>query len=139
VRPSSAAARYCSLSAATAGGLVASCHDLSDGGLAVALAESCFGGGLGARISLPAAVLDPEARAGGRVGWAALFAESHSRFIVGVDPASRPGFESLLGAEAVLIGGVTADPRLSVTWEGEPLVDLATGDLLSAWQGGLGL
>ncbi len=139
VRPSSAAARYRSLSAATAGGLVASCHDLSDGGLAVALAESCFGSGLGARISLPAAVLDPEARAGGRAGWAALFAESHSRFLVGVDPASRPGFESLLGAEAVLIGEVTADPRLSVTWEGEPLVDLATGDLLAAWQGGLGL
>ncbi len=78
-------------------------------------------------------------RAGDRAGWAALFAESHSRFVAGVDPALQPAFESLLGAEAVLIGEVTAEPRLSVTWEGEPVMDLATGDLLAAWQGGLGL
>ena len=43
------------------------------------------------------------------------------------------------GRGAVLIGEVTTDPRLSITWEGEPVADLATGDLLAAWQGGLGL
>ncbi len=139
VRSQSAVACYRRLSAATSRGLVASCHDLSDGGLTVALAECCFGGGLGARISLSEEVLGPEARGSQRARPAALFAESHSRFVASVDPARRADFEAVLGAEAVLIGEVTADPRLAVAWEGERVLDLETGDLLAAWQGGLGL
>lgn len=139
VRPEAAAARYRRLSAAIGRGLVASGHDLSDGGLAVALAESCFGGGLGARISLSPAVLAPEDRGSARARLAALFAETHSRFVVSVDPARRADFEEALGTDAVLLGEVTADPRLAVAWESEPLADLATGDLLAAWHGGLSM
>jgi len=139
VRPALAAARYRRLSAATAAGLLASCHDLSDGGLAVALAECCFGGGLGARLSLSEEVLHPEARGSARASLAALFAESHSRFVASVDPARRTEFEAALGAEAVLLGEVTDDPLLTVSWQEQPLLDLETGALLAAWQGGLGL
>jgi len=116
---------------------VASGHDLSDGGLAVALAEGCFGGGLGALIHLSPTALAPEARGSPRARLAALYAESHSRFVVSVDPTRRSEFEAALGTEAVLIGEVTAEPRLTIAWEGEPVLDLEVGDLLAAWQGGL--
>jgi phosphoribosylformylglycinamidine synthase II len=137
VRPEVAAARYRRLSAATGRGLVASGHDLSDGGLAVALAECCFGGGLGARLALSPEVLAPEARSSARARLAVLFAESHSRFVVSIDPARRADFEAALGEEAVLVGEVTADSRLTIAWEGEPVLDLEVGDLLTVWQGGL--
>jgi phosphoribosylformylglycinamidine (FGAM) synthase-like enzyme len=45
---------------AISAGLVASAHDLSDGGLAVAAAECCIGAGLGARLELPAAEVRPD-------------------------------------------------------------------------------
>ena len=65
-----------------------SCHDLSEGGLAVALAEMCFAGGLGADVSLaPLAVegdhLDDATR---------LFSESNTRFLVEVPQAKRDEF-----------------------------------------------
>ncbi|TVR36045.1 MAG: phosphoribosylformylglycinamidine synthase, partial [Spirochaetaceae bacterium] len=52
VEPQSALALYRALHAAIGNGLVATCHDLADGGLAVALAESALGGRLGARIDI---------------------------------------------------------------------------------------
>jgi len=50
-----------------------SCHDLSDGGLAVALAECAISGGVGFRVSLPESDMAP---------WVALFSESASRAVV---------------------------------------------------------
>jgi phosphoribosylformylglycinamidine synthase II len=61
-------------------GLISTAHDLSDGGLAQALVESCLRGGRGARITLPAEV-EP---------FVALFSESAARAIVAV-PADRVG------------------------------------------------
>jgi phosphoribosylformylglycinamidine synthase len=58
-----------------AAGLVASAHDLSDGGLAVATAECCIAAGLGARLQLPAGVARPDRL---------LFAEGGGRVLVGV-------------------------------------------------------
>jgi len=69
------------LAAAAAGLLLSAAHDLSDGGLAVALAESCLRGGVGCRVELPG---DP-------FTW--LFSESAARAIVVV----RPGAEAALG------------------------------------------
>src|SRR5439155_15043389 len=59
-------------------GLVRSCHDLSEGGLAVAVAEMAFAGGIGADLThiRPAGIYDPEA--------VLLFSESTTRFIVEV-------------------------------------------------------
>jgi len=81
---------------AHAKGLIAACHDVSEGGLAVALAEMCIGGQLGADVDLDAA-----SRRGLR-RLAALFSESNTRWLAEVRPADARAFERVMAA-----GGVT--------------------------------
>jgi len=88
-------------------GLVASAHDLSDGGLAVALAEACIGGPysdavLGAKVDLQTVqgTLSPDAL---------FFGEDHGRALVSVSPRNRDAFLALArkhGVTASLIGAV---------------------------------
>jgi phosphoribosylformylglycinamidine synthase subunit PurSL len=85
--------------------LVESCHDISDGGLAVAAAESCIGGDLGARITI-----GPHSGAENAV---LLFNESPARFLVSVKPENRARFETLFGQTATMIGEVTSAERLT--------------------------
>ena len=66
--------------------LVASCHDCSDGGLGVALAETAFAGGLGLEIDLGAVPAEGITR-----NDALLFSESQSRFVVTVSPEVAGG------------------------------------------------
>jgi phosphoribosylformylglycinamidine (FGAM) synthase-like enzyme len=99
----SAPSRYRALHRAMRAGVVRSCHDVSEGGLAVAIAEMCIGGRLGATVDdLPH---DDTVTA--------LFAESTGRHVVAVAPADVDRFTGLLGASAVhRLGSVTADPVL---------------------------
>ena len=81
--PQRAKATFAAVHRAIDGGLVAACHDLSEGGLAVAAAEMAFAGGLGVAIDAgkcpcPADAVDPAAR---------LFSESNTRFLCEVEPA----------------------------------------------------
>ena len=55
--------RYQTVNAAQRQGLLASCHDLSDGGLGVALAETAFAGGFGMAIDLAGVCVDEKLRA----------------------------------------------------------------------------
>ena len=71
-------------------GLVRSAHDCSDGGLAVALAESCILGGVGFRGNLDAARWDTS-----------LFGEKQSRIVVSLEPADLPVLESLARSRGV--------------------------------------
>ncbi|HLK73148.1 MAG TPA: phosphoribosylformylglycinamidine synthase subunit PurL [Streptosporangiaceae bacterium] len=71
------------LAMAAGAGLLAAAHDLSDGGLAVALAESCLRGGTGCRVRLPG---DP---------FTALFSESAARAVVAVRPGATADFAAL--------------------------------------------
>ena len=90
-------------------GLVRSAHDCSEGGLAVALAESCFGTAFGASIDLE--------ETGQRVD-VDLFNESQGRIVISVSPSNRSFVESELTSSGVpfrFIGTVTADPDLSIT------------------------
>jgi phosphoribosylformylglycinamidine synthase II len=97
-----APARYRALHQAILAGLVRACHDLSEGGLAVALAEMCIGGRLGARVTdLP----HPELAT-------ALFAESTGRLLVEVAPADLARFVSLVGGQQ--IGVVSDDDVLTI-------------------------
>ncbi len=103
---------------ATAGGrgLLASGHDLSDGGLAVALAESCLSGGTGASVTLPG---DP---------FVALFSESAARAVVEVTPSAAAEFAMLCASAAVpaFVIGTTGGDALQVTGLFEiPLTELA--------------
>jgi len=111
-------------------GLVRSCHDLSEGGLAVAVAEMAFAGGVGADLArlselaeLPDEVL--------------LFAESTTRFVVEVRPAQAAAFQSILGSDIPLtqLGRTCKEPRLRIAGaNGEWLIWAELAQLKDAWQ-----
>jgi phosphoribosylformylglycinamidine synthase subunit PurL len=106
---------------AHAQGLLAMAHDVSDGGLAVALAEACLGRGLGARVTVDA---DP----------LGLFSESQGRALVAVPPRSLDALLALAeatGVAAVDAGEVGGD-RLVVRHDGGTL-DVAVDDLHRVW------
>jgi len=110
------------LVAAAEAGLLSAAHDLSDGGLAVALAESCLRGGTGCTVQLTGQLAgDP---------FTALFSESAGRCLVAVRPEAEASFAALL-AEHQVPGqdlGTTGGDRLTVTGCFEiPLDELAAG------------
>lgn len=115
-----APARYRALHAAMRSGLVASCHDLSEGGLAVAIAEMCLGGSLGA-------VIDELGHPDPVVG---LFAESTGRFVCEVAPGDLDGFRAQVQPVTVL-GTVTTEPTLRLPGTRAVSVD----ELRAAWRG----
>jgi phosphoribosylformylglycinamidine synthase len=129
VRPAEARALYLRMGEAHRQGLFESAHDLSDGGLAVALAECCFGGELGCDVSLDLPGLAPHV---------ALYSESHSRFLVSVRSENLQRLRGLFGECCLPLGRVTEAPRLRVAHRGRSLIDLPVGALFRAWDGGLG-
>jgi len=98
------------LSKAMESGMIRSCHDCSEGGIGVALAEMAFSGGLGARIDLrkiPQEGLDRDD--------SILFSESNTRFIVEVPRNKKKSFEETLKGVAIgRIGEVTRTPYLKI-------------------------
>lgn len=104
-------------------GLISSAHDVAEGGLAVALAESLIGTGIGARVTLSGE------------STSALFSESQSRFLLSVKEENREEFESL--SSAVLIGKVTSDPQLQIMVEGNQVISLPVEELKEAWKGAI--
>jgi phosphoribosylformylglycinamidine synthase len=113
---------------AIAGGLVRACHDCSEGGLAVAVAEMAFAGGVGADVTgLSAAdVSDP----------ALLFGESTTRFVIEVRPERAAAFEACLGGVPLLrLGKTVREPRLRIAdRNGEWAVWAPLGQLKEEWQ-----
>ena len=127
----SALARYRALNAAQAKGLVASCHDLSDGGLAVALAESAFAGGCGIQAELAQLPVEGDLR-----DEALLFSESQSRLLVTVHPEHLAAFEQLFAGQVCgLVGRVIEEQELLIFGrEGQILVKSDLSTLKEAWQ-----
>lgn len=113
------------------GGLVKACHDLSEGGLAVAGAEMAFAGGYGLKLDLRRV----PAKGLGRDDFV-LFSESNSRFLVEVSKKARDKFEGLMkGKVCAEVGKVTKSPRLCVRGlAGGVVVDASLGDLLKSWK-----
>ncbi len=108
---------YRHLHAAIRAGLVTACHDVSEGGVAVALAEMCIAGRLGARID----------QLGHDDLVTGLFSESAGRLLVEVPPQRVDAFVKLMGRAATLLGDVTNDGQLSLPGvEPIPVSDLAT-------------
>ena len=104
------------LAEAAAAGLLSAAHDLSDGGLAIALAESCLRGGVGCVVRLPG---DP---------FTALFSESAGRAIVTVRPGAEAAFGQLRDAHGVAgqtIGAVGGDSLVVDGCFAIPLTELA--------------
>ncbi|CAG1000858.1 partial phosphoribosylformylglycinamidine synthase, partial [Methanosarcinales archaeon] len=130
VNASSARKLYIALEKAINDGVVASCHDCSDGGLAVALAESAFSGDLGMTIELTKVPVENIKRSD-----TILFSESPSRFVVTVTPENVKRFEALMRGNVFAdVGAVTAQLNFSVT-DGEKVVLSEGIDVLKdAWQ-----
>jgi phosphoribosylformylglycinamidine synthase len=127
-------ARYQAYLQALEQGLVASCHDLSDGGLAVAAAESAFAGGFGMSIDLSRVCW-----AGAEEGWtdeALLFSESASRLLVTVKKEHADAFEAIMGDDGCArIGVVLEEQILSIeAIEGHDVVMADLAELKEAWQ-----
>ena len=129
-----ALASYRAYHGALNAGLVASCHDLSDGGLAVAAAESAFAGGFG--ISLELAQVPFKGESSGRSDRVLLFSESASRLLVTVRPEQSAAFEkAMAGTTFARIGAVTAEPTLAIAGiSGAGVVRSELDRLKSAWQ-----
>jgi phosphoribosylformylglycinamidine synthase len=111
---------------AIASGFVRSCHDLSEGGLAVAAAEMAFAGHVGADLT-PAGSLSDDV---------ALFSESPTRFLVEVKPEHAAAFEACFaGLPLAKVGATVAEPRLRIAGaSGEWVVWVKLSELKEAWQ-----
>lgn len=120
------ARRQDELLAAIRVGLVASAHDVSEGGVGVALAESAMGArGLGASVTLTGDMTS------------ALFSETQSRFVVSVRPVNQVAFETAV-ADASLIGTVTRTGNLHIeSASREVAVHVSVDDLRAAWKGAI--
>ncbi|SIS10360.1 phosphoribosylformylglycinamidine synthase subunit II [Peribacillus simplex] len=107
-------------------GIVASAHDLSEGGLAVALAESLFGASkLGAKVNISGELVSE------------LFSETQSRFLLSIKPENKSAFEALV-EDAICIGSVTADNKLVVeTSIDSKVLEADVEDLQTAWKGAI--
>ncbi|HTX71854.1 MAG TPA: AIR synthase-related protein, partial [Rectinemataceae bacterium] len=124
---------YDSVARVLSGRVVRSCHDLSDGGLAVAIAESCLGGKLGAALNLDA-VAGAQGSHRADAG-ALLFAEDTGRFLVTIRAEDRERFEaSMRDRSTVLIGRVTAEPRLRISLHSAVLVDVELAHIEQAFK-----
>jgi len=121
-----------SLSAATNKGLVKACHDCSDGGLGVALAEMAFAGGLGATVYLESIPLGEPMDRDDFI----LFSESNSRFLVEVAPENKGEFEGIMGGTSLAaIGQVTDSVLLEVYGiDGKKVIAVSVNELKEAWQ-----
>ncbi|HEY6007385.1 MAG TPA: phosphoribosylformylglycinamidine synthase subunit PurS [Geobacteraceae bacterium] len=126
--------RYRAYHGAVLAGTVASCHDLSDGGLAVAAAESAFAGGFGMVLDLSLALWNGDGA--GRSDVTLLFSESASRHLVTVHPEKRDEFEEhMAGTCFAPIGEVTVEPVLAITGlNGDTVIKAGLTELKAAWQ-----
>jgi len=131
VHASRAKKLYEALGKAIEAGWVASCHDCSDGGLGVALAETAFAGGWGMEIDLRRVPASGVAR-----NDFLLFSESQSRFVVTVHPDHQKNFEEYLkGNVFARVGRVTAGKEFVVTGlQGTNIVRADIFDLKETWK-----
>ena len=120
------------ISTAIADGLIVSCHDCSEGGLAVALAEMAFAGGVGIEADLRGL---PKGNDCSRID-TQLFSESNSRYIVEIEPENYDAFAKLmLNLPFGQIGKVTEERILSIkAQDGKAVIELDLDSLKQAWQ-----
>jgi phosphoribosylformylglycinamidine synthase len=123
--------------------LVRACHDLSEGGLAVAAAEMTFAGGLGAWIGLdgvPSELWRTMDKNEAALEPILMFSESNTRFLCEVAAINSAAFERALAkVPFACIGEVRETPSLQICGNSrsEPLIDAEINTLKEAWQTGL--
>ncbi|MFC4388991.1 phosphoribosylformylglycinamidine synthase subunit PurL [Gracilibacillus marinus] len=119
------AKRQAQLLEAIQNGLVVSAHDVAEGGLGVALAESLFTNkGLGAFVEIQGDVT------------ATLFSETQSRFVVSVKVEDREAFERVV-EHATYIGTVSNDDKLVITNDNVEIINDSVEALQQLWKGAI--
>jgi phosphoribosylformylglycinamidine synthase len=126
VRPKDFLQRYRLIEGASENGLLASCHGVYRGGLAVHLAMKAMAGELGLEVDLAGVAETPVA---------ALYSESAGRFLVTVAPTDLERFEALMtGAPVIRLGRVRADHRFAVQWGDRPLIQNDVWEMKEIWK-----
>ena len=126
----SAPAILAALHGAIRAGAIASCHDLSEGGLGVAAAEMAIAGRLGLTIDLGAVPSE-----GSPDDYVTLFGESQTRLLLEVAPAHAEAVAAhLAGLPWAIVGSVTAEQRLVMRRGDAAAIDIAVDELAAAWQ-----
>ena len=130
VRGRTARMTYTRLERAIKNGIIRSCHDVSDGGIACALAESSFAGGFGVDVELSKVPSIGVFRDD-----FLLFSESQSRFIVSVKESDYSAFEKTMkGVSFGVIGRVRKDAAFSVKGiYGTGIIKVKTDELREEW------
>jgi phosphoribosylformylglycinamidine synthase len=132
-----AKATMLALSAAIRQGLVKSCHDLSEGGLAIASAEMALAGLLGLQLDLE--LVPHDIQPAHELSATLLFSESATRFLVEITPEQAADFTAFMHERQVShiahIGHVTDVGRLNITRGSQSLIDLPVAALQAAWKG----
>jgi phosphoribosylformylglycinamidine synthase len=130
LQPVKARKNYYNLTKAIGYGMVKSCHDLSEGGLAIAAAEMALASNIGLTFDLKAVPNKSITR-----NDSILFSESNSRFIIEVSPKDRYDFETLMKNSCALIGEVTDTKKLQIHGLSNNLVvDAGLPELRTAWK-----
>ncbi|MCW4004589.1 MAG: phosphoribosylformylglycinamidine synthase subunit PurL [Candidatus Bathyarchaeota archaeon] len=130
LRATKARKTYYNLTKAMSRGIVKSCHDLSEGGLAVAAAEMAFAGGYGLELDLRAVPGKDLAR-----NDFVLFSESNSRFLIEIAKKDKADFEGLMGKYSAQIGRVTKEQKLLIHGlNGKVVVDAPLEKLRHSWK-----
>src|SRR3989338_4543552 len=106
---------------------VLACHDLSEGGLAVAMAEMCFAGGIGAEIELGGSAITDTA---------ALFSESQTRFLAEAESGKEGEFEATMKKNGCAFGriGKSKGRTLAISSSGKKIIEQDIDELKEAWQ-----
>jgi len=102
--------------------LVASCHDLSEGGLFVSISEMCFGGDIGVDLDL--------SKIGDLRTDVKLFSESNGRWIVEVEKKKQKAFEKIVKGK--LIGKVSGERKVNII-DGKTKVSWSLDALRDKW------
>lgn len=125
-------ATYRALSQTIRDGLVRTAHDCSEGGLAVAIAEMCIGGRIGATV-------DIDGTGPGDV-WGRLWGESLGRIVVAVPAEHEAAFLSAMkGHPTTVLGEVTDGNAMTITDGDDDLIGLDVDTMAALWKGTLDL
>ena len=119
--------------------VVVSAHDISDGGLAVGVVESCFASGVGAQHVAPqlGAMITVDDSA---VAEFVLFGESGARCVVSVSPAKLAALQGIArqyGVAASEIGQVTQNASLRIEHKGRTIIASPVENLRDIWANSL--
>ncbi|MFA5105847.1 MAG: AIR synthase-related protein [Candidatus Micrarchaeia archaeon] len=122
---------YCKLHKAIMSGFVRSCHDCSDGGMAVALAETAFAGGFGASIDISKIPCEQ-----GMKNDEILFSESQGRFIITVREKDTARLEKkLAGFPLARVGAISEEPVFKVSdSSGAAIIEENVNSLKESWK-----